>query len=348
MSFFSSQIITWYEENKRELPWRGTKDPYLIWLSEIILQQTRVAQGMPYYMRYVGAYPTVFDMANAEEEEFMRIWQGLGYYSRARNMRETAKLIAKQGFFPNNYAELVKLKGVGEYTAAAIASFAYNEDVAVLDGNVFRVLSRFYGIEDDILSGKGKKKFTELANEILPKGHAATYNQAIMEFGALHCKPKQPLCASCPLALNCFAFKEKKQAELPVKAKKAKVKERFFHYFLIENDGKYYLRKREKGDIWQSLYDLPLFESDRMREWEEIENLALPILANLQLTHQYPSITHILTHQKLCIRFFLLHFNALNTSSEALKDFTLYDLGQIEALPKPIVVSNFFKNRENI
>jgi A/G-specific adenine glycosylase len=348
MSFFTSQIITWYNENKRELPWRGTKDPYLIWLSEIILQQTRVAQGMPYYMRYVGAYPTVFAMANADEEEFMRIWQGLGYYSRARNMRETAKLIAQQGFFPTNYAELVKLKGVGEYTAAAIASFAYNEDVAVLDGNVFRVLSRFYGIEDDILSGKGKKKFAELANEILPKGHAATYNQAIMEFGALHCKPKQPLCASCPLALNCFAFKEKKQAELPVKAKKAKVKERFFHYFLIENDDKFYLRKREKGDIWQSLYDLPLFESDKMLAWQGIEILDLPMLSNLKMTHEYPSITHVLTHQKLHIRFFLLHFDALNTNDEALKAFNLYDLTQIEALPKPIVVSNFFKNMGGI
>ena len=222
---FSNSLVQWYLQNKRDLPWRDTINPYFIWLSEIMLQQTRVAQGLPYFLSFTQAFPTVFDLANAEEEQVLKLWQGLGYYSRARNLHETAKYIANElnGIFPNNYSDLLKLKGVGEYTAAAIASFSYNEPVAVLDGNVYRVLSRYFNLDTDISDFKSKKIFQSLAQEVLLKEKPALFNQAIMEFGALQCVPKNPDCQNCIFSSSCGALQCKKVGLLPVKSKKTKV-----------------------------------------------------------------------------------------------------------------------------
>ena len=209
---FSNSLIQWYLQNKRDLPWRNSTNPYHIWLSEIMLQQTRVAQGLPFFLRFTEAFPTVFDLANADEEQVLKLWQGLGYYSRARNLHKTAQFIALElnGIFPATYNDLLKLKGVGEYTAAAIASFVYNENVPVVDGNVFRVLSRYFDVETDIASTGAKKEFTQLASELLPKGKANVFNQAIMEFGALQCVPKNPDCSNCVLNDSCIALQKKK------------------------------------------------------------------------------------------------------------------------------------------
>lgn len=262
MTDFAFKLINWYKQNKRDLPWRSTQDPYLIWLSEIILQQTRVAQGLPYYLRFVETFPTVQSMATADEQEILRLWQGLGYYSRARNMHQSAKIVMENfgGIFPDTYAKILTLKGVGSYTAAAIASFAFNEDVAVVDGNVFRVLARVFGVEEDIASGKGQKVFQQLADELLPQGESATYNQAIMEFGATYCKPVAPDCNSCIFNDKCIAFAQKRQQALPLKIKKLKIKERTFTYLIFTFEDKLMLKVRGAGDIWQGLYDFPTLE----------------------------------------------------------------------------------------
>jgi A/G-specific adenine glycosylase len=341
---FISEITTWFEKNKRNLPWRDTKNAYFIWLSEIILQQTRVAQGLPYFEKFTEYYPNIAQLAAASEDEIMRLWQGLGYYSRARNMHKTAKIIAEKGFFPNNFKDLKKLPGIGDYTAAAVASFAFGEAVAVLDGNVFRVLSRYFGIENDISSPEGKKFFAQIAQIQLDKKRPDLYNQAIMEFGALHCKPSVPLCDSCPIRLKCFAFAEKKQEFLPVKAKKIAVKERFLHYFLVEHDGKFLLKKRAKDGIWEGLYDLPF------REENEEKNIAF-LLQNFSDAEKYfytfrkiGEILHILTHQKLRIFYFYIGLKNLEKPEEWAK-YDFFTLDEIEKLPKPIVLANFFKKK---
>ena len=224
----SEKLIYWYLQNKRELPWRKTKDPYRVWLSEIMLQQTRVAQGLPYFLKFTKAFPTVFDLAKADESEVLKLWQGLGYYSRARNLHFTAKYIAEElnGMFPENYKGLLQLKGVGDYTASAIASICYDEPVAVVDGNVYRVLSRYFGIATPINSTKGIKEFKELAQTLIDASQPGVYNQAIMDFGALHCKPQNPLCNECPVSDSCVALAKNSIKELPVKERKIKIKKR--------------------------------------------------------------------------------------------------------------------------
>jgi A/G-specific adenine glycosylase len=261
---FAHELLTWYPNNKRDLPWRDIDNPYFIWLSEVILQQTKVAQGMPYYLRFVENYPTIGAMAAAEEKDILRLWQGLGYYSRARNMHQTAQIIVNEydSNFPNTYKTLKKLKGIGDYTASAIASFAFGEKVAVLDGNVFRVLARVFGVEEDIMSTKGKKVFAELAKSLLPNQQTNTYNQAIMEFGALYCKPSSPDCPNCILRDSCVAFASKKQDILPIKAKKTVAKKRYLHYLVFEFENKLLLKERNAGDVWQGLYDFVLVEKD--------------------------------------------------------------------------------------
>jgi A/G-specific adenine glycosylase len=261
---FAHELLTWYPNNKRDLPWRDIDNPYFIWLSEVILQQTKVAQGMPYYLRFVENYPTIGAMAAAEEKDILRLWQGLGYYSRARNMHQTAQIIVNEydSNFPNTYKTLKKLKGIGDYTASAIASFAFGEKVAVLDGNVFRVLARVFGVEEDIMSTKGKKVFAELAKNLLPNQQTNTYNQAIMEFGALYCKPSSPDCPNCILRDSCVAFASKKQDILPIKAKKTVAKKRYLHYLVFEFENKLLLKERNAGDVWQGLYDFVLVEKD--------------------------------------------------------------------------------------
>ena len=269
MNVFADKLIAWYEENKRDLPWRHTKDPYLIWISEVILQQTRVAQGYDYYMRFVNRFPDVFTLAEADEDEVMRYWQGLGYYSRARNLHTAAKSMAEAGGFPNTYVEVRALKGVGEYTAAAICSFAYDMPYAVVDGNVYRVLSRWLGVDTPIDSVQGKKLFAEAANELLDVHRSALYNQAIMEFGALQCTPTVPDCTMCPLSDSCVALQLGKIDVLPVKQHKTKVTNRYFNYIYVRMGAYTFINKRTGDDIWKNLYEFPLIETTGQSEQDD-------------------------------------------------------------------------------
>ncbi|WP_264522439.1 A/G-specific adenine glycosylase [Flavobacterium sp. N1994] len=340
---FSKILIQWYLQNKRDLPWRNSTNPYTIWLSEIMLQQTRVAQGLPYFLRFTEAFPTVFDLANATEEEVLKFWQGLGYYSRARNLHKTAKEVAfeRNGEFPKNYADLLKLKGVGEYTAAAIASFAYNENVPVVDGNVFRVLSRYFDVETDIASTGAKKEFTALAQELMPKGKANIFNQAIMEFGALQCVPKNPDCQNCVFNDSCLALQKKKVAQLPVKSKKLKVRPRFFNYLVFsDEDNNTLLHKRTQKGIWHNLYEFPLLET----ELEENEQAILELIQNQKfvtndieeiILYNPQTIIHKLSHQHLNIKFWKIKTqgkleNGINWESA-------------KKMPFPIVIYNFIE-----
>ncbi|MDO4756046.1 MAG: A/G-specific adenine glycosylase [Parabacteroides sp.] len=262
MSEFADTLIGWYKENRRDLPWRETKDPYRIWISEIILQQTRVAQGYDYYLRFIRRFPDLFALAEAEEDEVLKYWQGLGYYSRARNLYAAAKSMASSGGFPTTYPEVLALKGVGEYTAAAICSFAYDMPCAVVDGNVYRVLSRWLGIDVPIDSTAGKKMFFAAADELLDKLRPALYNQAIMDFGAMQCTPSSPDCMLCPLAGSCAALQQGKVNILPVKQHKTKVTERFFNYIYVRTGAHTFIRKRSGNDIWKNLYEPLLVETE--------------------------------------------------------------------------------------
>lgn len=307
---FGNKIISWYKINKRELPWRNTSDPYYIWLSEIILQQTRVDQGMAYYLKFVQEFPTVQELANAEDEKVLRLWQGLGYYSRARNLHFTAKLIVENYncVFPADFQEIKKLKGVGEYTAAAISSFAFNLPHAVLDGNVFRVLSRIFGIEMAIDSTKGKKYFLELCNELLDKRNPALFNQAIMEFGALQCIPKNPDCSKCIFMINCIAFSKNKVLELPVKSKSLIRKNRYFNYLIITLQQNVIIKKRIENDIWQNLFDFPLIETESPIELSDlklkIKNHALLKNKSWSLDKVSSTFKHVLSHRDIYTSFF--------------------------------------------
>ena len=338
---FSNSLIHWYLQNKRDLPWRNTTNPYWIWLSEIMLQQTRVAQGLPYFLTFTEAFPTIFDLAKADEEQVLKLWQGLGYYSRARNLHATAKYIAfdLNGEFPSNYKELLKLKGVGEYTAAAIASFSYNEPVAVLDGNVFRVLSRYFNVDSDISLPKTKTEFQNLAQEVLAKDNPALFNQAIMEFGALQCVPKNPDCNSCVLNSSCAGLQYKRVNELPVKNKKIKISKRYLNYLVLKDlEGKMIVQKREGKGIWENLYEFPLIETKaQLSDSETISQIE-----NLDFFEQKPKeiivlnpniIVHKLSHQHLFIRFFELQFETKLPDSKS--------ISEIEKLPFPIVIHNF-------
>ena len=308
---FSNSLIHWYLNNKRDLPWRNTHNPYNIWLSEIMLQQTRVAQGLPYYLDFISTFPTVFDLANAPEEKVLKHWQGLGYYSRARNLHYTAQFVANElkGEFPNNYKELLKLKGIGDYTAAAIASFSFNEAVPVVDGNVFRVLSRYFDIETDISLATAKKEFSNLAMELMPKNDPANFNQAIMEFGALQCVPKNPNCQNCIFNSSCAALQKKKVQNLPVKLKKIKISYRFFNYLVFEDDIKNTLiQKRDQKGIWQNLYEFPLIETENELDLDAVSEL---IINKYKTEFEIVGVSnwnsksqiHKLSHQHLNINF---------------------------------------------
>ncbi len=263
LQYFTKQLLQWHKvDNDRSLPWKEEQDPYKIWLSEIILQQTRAEQGLPYYLNFINSYPTIKKLAKAKDEDVFRLWQGLGYYNRCRNMLATARYIAAEldGKFPDNYDDIVSLKGIGPYTAAAIASFGYGLPHAVVDGNVYRVLARYYGIDTPIDSTGGKKEFALLADNLLDKNDSAGYNQAIMDLGATVCKPAAPLCQNCPLQKKCFAFAQGLIKDLPVKSKKLKIKTRYFHYVLFINNSRLWIHKRTAKDIWQNLYEPYLAE----------------------------------------------------------------------------------------
>ena len=310
----SDKLIDWYKVNKRDLPWRNINDPYKIWLSEIILQQTQVIQGLNYYLKFVESFPTVTDLANASEDLVMRLWQGLGYYSRARNLHSAAKYIqnSHKGIFPKTYDEIKELKGVGDYTAAAVSSFAFKLPYAVVDGNVYRVLSRLFNVSTPINSTQGKKEFQLIANEIINAKKPDLHNSAIMEFGALFCKPQKPNCNECPLQVNCLAFQNKTVQLLPVKINKTKIKSRFFNYIVFNYKGYVYLSKRTEKDIWQNLYEFFLIESSEMiNEDEVLSNEELKKLnTNFVLKNKTSLPKHILSHQHLFATFYELELES--------------------------------------
>jgi A/G-specific adenine glycosylase len=310
---FALQIEDWYRQNCRDLPWRQTKDPYLIWLSEVILQQTRVDQGLPYYKKFSSKYPTIDDLALADEEQILLVWQGLGYYSRARNMLQTAKYIVNNhsSEFPKNYKELLSLKGIGPYTAAAIASFAFKEATPVIDGNVYRVLTRYYGIDLAVDSKEGKKQIIELANLIINKQNPDIYNQAIMEFGALQCKPKNPNCSICPLADSCLSYAQNKVLERPLKLKKTKIVTRYFHYLVHRENDQLLIEKRTENDIWKGLFQFPLIECNETDLSDDAKN-------KFKIKHSSSIFTHKLTHQIIYARFHECNDSAKEIKTKAM------------------------------
>ena len=343
---FHNILINWYLQNKRDLPWRNTTNPYHIWLSEIMLQQTRVAQGMPYFYSFTKEFPTVFDLANADEEKVLKLWQGLGYYSRARNLHKTAQYVSNElnGIFPPTYKELLKLNGVGEYTAAAIASFSYNEVVPVVDGNVFRVMSRYFGIESDISLPATKKEFTALAQELMPKDNPAIFNQSIMEFGALQCVPKNPDCSICVFNDSCVALQKKKIDVLPVKSKRTKVTNRFFNYLVLEDIlGNTIVQKRTSKGIWHNLYEFPLLETSEIADFNFVsKTVQNDIFSNYTILGiedcSYATVIHKLSHQHLHIQFWKIKIRNLiesGVNKELLKTF-----------PFPVVIYNFIEKEE--
>jgi len=342
---FSKELINWYLKNKRELPWRETKDPYPIWLSEIILQQTRVQQGMPYYFSFLKAFPTINHLAKASEKDVLSLWQGLGYYSRARNLHKTAQLIATtyKGNFPDSYATLLDLKGVGPYTAAAIASFAYKEQVAVVDGNVYRVLARIFGIYEDITLNTTKKTFVALAQQLIPKKDPDLYNQAIMEFGALHCTPAEPKCGTCAFARICVANATGDQRVLPVKAKQKSKQERYLHYFMIRYGNFVLMKERGSNDIWQGLFEFLLVETKKPASFTETLKLTKGILKK-DVIGEYGPYKHILSHQILHANFYAVdveksRFDLLK-KQYALEKIALNEL---EKTPKPVLITKYLK-----
>ncbi|MBL0735737.1 A/G-specific adenine glycosylase [Flavobacterium sp. GN10] len=343
---FHNILIKWYLQNKRDLPWRKTVNPYHIWLSEIMLQQTRVAQGMPYFFSFTKEFPTVKDLADASEEKVLKLWQGLGYYSRARNLHKTAQYISNDlnGVFPDSYKELLKLKGVGEYTAAAIASFSYNELVPVVDGNVFRVLSRYFDIESDIALPATKKEFTALAQELMPKDNPALFNQAIMEFGAMQCVPKSSDCSVCVFNESCAALQKGKVNMLPVKSKKLKVTNRYFNYLILEDVlGNTLIQKRTQKGIWHNLYEFPLLETQSIVGFDEVSKRAKEeIFSEYTIISiedcSESTIVHKLSHQHLHIQFWKIKVQ------EEIENGI--DFQKLKTFPFPIAIYNFIEKQE--
>ena len=335
-----ARLLAWYDAHCRELPWRTTRNPYYIWVSEVILQQTRVAQGYDYFVRFIERFPTVEALAEAPEDEVMRLWQGLGYYSRARNLHAAAQQVVAMGGFPKTYEGIRSLRGVGDYTAAAIASFAFNIPKAAVDGNVCRVWSRVFGIDEPIDTARGKQMITEMAQALLPTAHAAKYNQAAMEFGALQCVPKSPDCVSCPLADKCVALAEERVAQLPAKAHKTKVTDRYLSFLYVHNREALLLHKRTADDIWQNLYELPLIETLTPTDADTL--LASPAFAAWQA--QLPSsiyigvaeeVKHVLSHRILHVSFHELEVQGALPCPDGYVVVPFDELHRY-ALPRPI------------
>ncbi|MFT4602015.1 MAG: A/G-specific adenine glycosylase [Arenicella sp.] len=340
---FSILITAWYRQNARELPWRNTRDPYLIWLSEIILQQTRVEQGLPYYLKFAKNYPKIADLANAKEDDVLKDWQGLGYYSRARNLQTAAKQVIDtyKGEFPQTYDEIINLKGIGDYTASAISSFAFDEVKAVVDGNVYRLLSRYLDIHTAIDSTIGKKEFKKAAEELIDPNNPAEHNQAIMEMGALICTPKNPNCQECPLIESCVGYEKRTFLELPKKANKIKVRNRYFHYLLIEKDGKTFINKRGPKDVWQGLYDFPLIEQDDAGDISA-ESQSDFGLKNLE---KVAEMKHVLSHQRIYASFWKADVKGDNSE---LKLHQKIDIKDIADYPMPQLLIRYLESSANI
>jgi len=340
---FQNELINWYHINKRDLPWRHTNDAYTIWLSEIILQQTRVEQGLPYFNKFLENFPTVAHFATATEAKVLQLWQGLGYYSRGRNMHHTAQVVINDynGIFPTLHDDLLKLKGIGEYTAAAISSFSSGEARAVVDGNVFRVLARYFGIDTPINSPEGKKTFFKLANELILLDDPALYNQSIMEFGAIQCKPKSPDCGVCPLNMSCYAFKNSLVNSLPVKLAKGVKKNRYFNYLICKKDDDVLMRERQAGDIWQHLFDFPCIETSGFTDSDD-STLASAIETNFGETAK-PTLLgykkYVLTHQIIHVRFFALNNYIFNFNKQ--KELNWVSFNTLNELPQPNVIRDF-------
>jgi A/G-specific adenine glycosylase len=337
---FTSKLISWYTQNKRELPWRSRKDPYAIWLSEVILQQTRIDQGLAYYEAFIENFPTVFDLAKAEEQTVLKLWQGLGYYSRARNLHHTSKVVVEEfnGIFPESHSELLKLKGIGDYTASAIASICHNEPQPVVDGNVFRVLSRVFGIETPIDTSVGQKEFKALAQELIEVKQPGEFNQALMEFGAIHCTPKKPKCEICPFQKKCVGFQLEKVDKLPVKKGKTKVQNRYYNYLVVVSaDEKTFLEKRTNG-IWKNLYQFPLIEKKAVSTVSliEVEKL-FPVqkIESVTLYNDKPVI-HKLSHRNLFVQFWVVYASALESEG--------ISVNKINDYPVPVVIQNFIES----
>ncbi len=340
---FSSVLIQWYLEHKRPLPWRETKNPYYVWLSEIILQQTRVEQGLPYYKKFVEAFPEIEDLASASQHEVLKLWQGLGYYSRARNLHDSAKYVVFElaGRFPQTYRELLELKGVGDYTASAVASICYGEPQAVVDGNVFRVLSRIFGIVTPINTGAGKRQFRSLAQELMDPSHPSDFNQGMMEFGAVQCKPQQPLCESCPFAKRCVAFNQGKINDLPVKLRKGSVRVRHFNYLVfVSKKGETLLRQRTQKGIWHGLYEFPLVETpSQVEETLLVQEAAfkkyVPESAPVIRPFNPTPIVHKLSHQHIHAKFWVLSRDHLPQTGIPVTELDQY--------PVPALIEKFIE-----
>ena len=350
---FRRLLLAWYQAHQRCLPWRVTKDPYKIWLSEIILQQTRVVQGLPYYERFIAEYPSVTALASATEEEVLRLWQGLGYYSRARNLHHCAQTIVEQynGVFPTSYKELLTLKGIGPYTAAAIAAVSFKEVVAAVDGNVYRVLARIFGLTYDIGTSQGRKQMHQFATLLVDPIQPDTYSQAIMDFGALQCTPAVPCCTTCVFNNYCIAFYTDSQKGLPIKTNKLNKRVRYFDYFVLQYEGGIYMKKRLNSDIWKGMYDFYLVENTQRWMVDQIKD---PLLL-LVKKHRLPIITfakeecHLLTHQKLFVKFHKIEVPTtfLEAANYLFNEFSLvwFNGPAVEMLPKPILIQNFLKKQ---
>jgi A/G-specific adenine glycosylase len=342
--YFSDKVVEWYFRHKRDLPWRDTTEPYKVWLSEIILQQTRVIQGLPYYHRFVEKFPTVMHLASATEEEVLRLWQGLGYYTRARNLHKCAKVVVADynGIFPDNHEKLLTLPGIGQYTAAAIASFSFREAVGVVDGNVLRVLSRVFGVMAEINGPKGRRIFDLLAQKVLNKSRPDYHNQALMEFGALQCVPKNPLCSSCDLKPMCYAAQHNMQSVLPKKAKAKPSRRRYLYYIVAQRGKSLLMRKRSNKDIWHGLYDFHSLENENPLDEEIVlkkvqESFGKNItVANLSISTDYK---HILTHQVILAKFVLIKGGKFDRPKD--RNLKFYTFEKINDLPKPVLITRF-------
>jgi len=343
---FADRLTSWYLRHKRDLPWRETGDPYRIWISEIVLQQTRVNQGLPYYFRFLEQFPDVISLAKAPERKVLKAWEGLGYYTRARNLHRCAKEIVKnrKGIFPDTYDQLVKLPGIGPYTAAAIASFAFHQNVAAVDGNVIRVITRLYRVNSDVIRSATRNTIAKLASQLLPAANAASFNQGMMELGSEICRPRNPLCDECPVSDYCQAYLKGDPLKYPVKTKKSSPRTRYFNYVVLKTNDRVVMRQRKENDIWKGLYEFLLVESDRVYDPSEImRELPQNILRDPIIVYESAPFRHLLSHQEIVARFIEINQSSIGKLQDT--SMRLYKSDEIESLPKSVLISKYLEHR---